>query len=621
MAKVSYEDRPEPDLSRKRTRSLMGTTEQLYENAMGKQWQESICEEAKVSKDAIDNQIFAVTELFKHWGAGIIEHTSRLSLGMQESSLLRTQKLQMEQLIDLFDGIGKAVMRAEIPSLSHHDLLTLLIHITGQAERMMKNMELVQIDSTVDNGIQSCQALKTLDGIGTERQLLAMTFSMEVKKWDLLNHIAPNMPWVCTREMEGMRLGQHLSEIEAQFQAVSLCSCSSSSTSKFGRDGSQKQLKSTPLFSCDSGIMTYEDHEKPPLQVLERLGTGGYGLIEKVKHQDTLEVYARKTMKGDSKKKARALLEKELQNLRHLQTIGNHIHIVELVGAYQWRKNMALLLRPVASYNLAELLAEESLDFDKTEFLMKSHGCLASGLLYIHNSGMRHKDIKPENILVRDQNIMYTDFGTSLCFQDNKSRTSGRPEAWTQRYCAPEVANYSSRGRSADIFSLGCVYIEMISCLLGHDENEIDELLSGNADEGDDSVYHRNLQKIQVWMLRCVLDMERNETDTHSESNEGQKFSKDILPICGEMVQAVPSFRPEIAEVVEKMLRSPMRALAFCSSCTKCFQSTDGIFHDHGILRSDPVSASTHECFSVELKIERSGVMKETSNDLYTHAF
>ena len=52
----------------------------------------------------------------------------------------------------------------------------------------------------------------------------------------------------------------------------------------------------------------------------------------------------------------------------------------------------------------------------------------------------------------------------SLDFSDDSvSTTTGRPSAWTIRYSAPEVLDSEPRNRASDIFSLGCVLVEMVS--------------------------------------------------------------------------------------------------------------------------------------------------------------
>jgi serine/threonine protein kinase len=62
----------------------------------------------------------------------------------------------------------------------------------------------------------------------------------------------------------------------------------------------------------------------------------------------------------------------------------------------------------------------------------------------------------------------------SLDFSDDSvSTTTGRPSAWTIRYSAPEVLDCEPRNRASDIFSLGCVLIEMALGLYGYSLSEV----------------------------------------------------------------------------------------------------------------------------------------------------
>ncbi|PSN59010.1 kinase-like protein, partial [Corynespora cassiicola Philippines] len=95
-------------------------------------------------------------------------------------------------------------------------------------------------------------------------------------------------------------------------------------------------------------------------------------------------------------------------------------------------------------------------------------GCLAAALEFLHGQRVRHKDIKPKNILVHRGNILFTDFGLSLDFTDaDSSTTISMVNGMTPKYCAPEVAQYEPRNTMSDIWSLGVVFMEMAVVLKG----------------------------------------------------------------------------------------------------------------------------------------------------------
>ena len=60
---------------------------------------------------------------------------------------------------------------------------------------------------------------------------------------------------------------------------------------------------------------------------------------------------------------------------------------------------------------------------------------------------------------------MFIDFGTLLDLHSRPkgSKSSGYLGPFTQKYSAPEVHDWQQRSRLSDIFSLGCVYIEILA--------------------------------------------------------------------------------------------------------------------------------------------------------------
>lgn len=81
------------------------------------------------------------------------------------------------------------------------------------------------------------------------------------------------------------------------------------------------------------------------------------------------------------------------------------------------------------------------------------------GLLYLHEQGVIHRDIKGANILTTKEGLVkLADFGVA-------SRTTGLSESsvvGTPYWMAPEVIELSGATTASDIWSLGCTVIELL---------------------------------------------------------------------------------------------------------------------------------------------------------------
>jgi serine/threonine protein kinase len=105
--------------------------------------------------------------------------------------------------------------------------------------------------------------------------------------------------------------------------------------------------------------------------------------------------------------------------------------------------------------------------------------CLSNALQHIHLNITKHMDIKPQNILVRSgwqevpgshdvyvSKVYISDFGISKCYESVEAAETDGRTMFTRKYAAPEVTQSDRRGLAADVFSLGCVFLEMFAALV-----------------------------------------------------------------------------------------------------------------------------------------------------------
>ncbi|KAF2677070.1 kinase-like protein [Lentithecium fluviatile CBS 122367] len=152
----------------------------------------------------------------------------------------------------------------------------------------------------------------------------------------------------------------------------------------------------------------------------------------------------------------------EVETLKRLK----HRHVVDMIGSYTDPKFMGILMTPIADSDLSTYLDNTSPS--NYPELRTFFGCLGHALKYLHEQNVRHKDIKPNNVLVNRGNVLLTDFGLSFDFSESgHSTTVSMVNGMTARYCAPEVANRDPRNTASDVWSLGIVFLEMLVVLKG----------------------------------------------------------------------------------------------------------------------------------------------------------
>lgn len=210
-----------------------------------------------------------------------------------------------------------------------------------------------------------------------------------------------------------------------------------------------------------------------PYEFRDILGSGRAGWVDKVQSLASGSICARKTMRITPDQRQRFV--DELLLMDRLK----HVHVVEVLGSYSIKPDFYILMEPVADSDLLKYMENKD-GTANTACLSRWLGCLAKGLAYIHGQKVKHKDIKPSNLLIYDDNILYTDFDLAHGFQSLDDVTSG-PTGQSLPYSAPEVVRGEERTTATDVFSLGCVYAEMLTVIGGREVSEIKSTLLGES--------------------------------------------------------------------------------------------------------------------------------------------
>ncbi|KAE8362769.1 kinase-like domain-containing protein [Aspergillus caelatus] len=259
--------------------------------------------------------------------------------------------------------------------------------------------------------------------------------------------------------------------------------------------------------------LSYNRTEEPPLAIgSDAIGHGGAGRVVKAiwthPNNNAEIAFARKSVMP-SASFPKKNIDREIKLLKKL----DHRHIVSFVGSYDQDHTTHILLFPCATCDLSALLREldncqaglsppkylyelgwiHRVDGDNLKSLPRVvgsrleqvYGCITSAILYIHNRKIRHKDIKPSNILVDRNSFYLTDFNVSEDFEDRDSTVTARTRFdGTEIYAAPEELSGENRSRKSDIYSLGLVFLEVFTFLMGRSRKNMEDTIGTTSDLG-----------------------------------------------------------------------------------------------------------------------------------------
>ncbi|OJD14312.1 STE/STE11/CDC15 protein kinase [Emergomyces pasteurianus Ep9510] len=194
--------------------------------------------------------------------------------------------------------------------------------------------------------------------------------------------------------------------------------------------------------------------ELTDFQLGDCLGKGAFGSVYRALNWGTGETVAVKQIKlTDLPKSELRVIMQEIDLLKNL----DHPNIVKYHGFVKSIETLNIILEYCENGSLHSI----SKNFGRfPENLVRLYmSQVLHGLLYLHEQGVIHRDIKGANILTTKQGLVkLADFGVA-------SRTTGLHESsvvGTPYWMAPEVIELSGATTASDIWSLGCTVIELL---------------------------------------------------------------------------------------------------------------------------------------------------------------
>ena len=203
----------------------------------------------------------------------------------------------------------------------------------------------------------------------------------------------------------------------------------------------------------------------------KQLGSGSFGRVFLVSHNETKELFALKTIEKRKIMMTYGKLDIIYDEI-NIHSKLYHQNIIQLYSVYEDDETINIILEYAKGGNLYQLIKDEKNGFSESkafDYFIQ----VINAVYYLHSNNIIHRDIKPENILIGDDNkLKLCDFGWAKELTlENRSTFCG-----TMEYMAPEIVGSENYDYSVDIWSLGILLYEMLfghSPFNGKDTNNI----------------------------------------------------------------------------------------------------------------------------------------------------
>lgn len=189
------------------------------------------------------------------------------------------------------------------------------------------------------------------------------------------------------------------------------------------------------------------------------LGSGAFGKIFSIDDKTVIKEY-----KIDDEWSARNCLM-EILILKKL----NHQNIIKCTSFFINKdKHIFQLLLEKCEFNLNTLISNRKIikgkfNIDEIKSITIQ---IISGIAYLNSYNLIHCDIKPQNILIKDNIIKIIDFGLTDFEPEFKLKNFNSDVnnlVYTDNYASPEVLNDNYFSKKSDTWAIGCILFELLS--------------------------------------------------------------------------------------------------------------------------------------------------------------
>ncbi|CAL9120902.1 unnamed protein product [Musa textilis] len=193
----------------------------------------------------------------------------------------------------------------------------------------------------------------------------------------------------------------------------------------------------------------------------DEIGKGAYGRVYKGLDLENGDFVAIKQVSLENiPQEDLSIIMQEIDLLKNL----NHKNIVKYLGSIKTKTHLHIILEYVENGSLANIIKPNKFGPFPESLVAVYIAQVLEGLVYLHEQGVIHRDIKGANILTTKEGLVkLADFGVATKLTEADVNTHS--VVGTPYWMAPEVIEMSGVCAASDIWSVGCTVIELLTCV------------------------------------------------------------------------------------------------------------------------------------------------------------
>lgn len=381
--------------------------------------------------------------------------------------------------------------------------------------------------------------------------------------------------------------------------------------------------------------VSYSDAEMVPVEVTDRKPIlTASSSVDKVAlpNEPDMVFWRRRIPIGEGRGE---LSEDEFFNTVDTARSTENEHMVSYWASYTHRGEGFILFDPASETNLKLFFVAQPNSYrnftkkERRESVMDWILCLADTVAFLHSRNRSHRYIKPSTVLFNEKSRIFLAQPTRLSPEPlathsknsfdrewydyaapeqwfrpsgaptspsrRKSSLSSTPETAAISILRPEYASYKPNAmmsapnphlnpQAADIFSLGCIILDLLSFLLKKQSKFASFRAAKHKTPGRggavlDSSFHRNLGQVEAWM--SLLAREASKKASDSDGGNVFRGFTPMLHLVARMMSANPHDRPSAEDVQHRIYQIVTEHAGIAEPhCVHQYAIHHGI-HDH----------------------------------------